>query len=92
MNFYRFFPFRDDYYYDRDDRYGRHGRHHEEGIVNNLIVNVQEEYRPHNHYFHPHHHHQYPFWPPTVAEPSGGGIPGPPQGGGQSFPPSCGGR
>ena len=91
MNFYRFFPFRDDYYYDRDDRYGRHGRHHEEGIVNNLIVNVQEEYRPHNHYFHP-HHHQYPFWPPTVAEPSGGGIPGPPQGGGQSFPPSCGGR
>jgi hypothetical protein len=89
MSFSRFFPFRDDYYYhDRYDRHGRHGRHHEEGIVNNLIVNVQEEYRPHIHYFHPHHH--YPFWTSTVGEPSGGGIPGSPIGGGQSFPPSCG--
>ncbi len=41
MSYYRFFPLRDDYY---------HGRHHGEGIVNNLIVNVQEEYRPHLHY------------------------------------------
>lgn len=38
MSFYRFFPLRDDYYH--------HGRHHDQGIVNNLIVNVQEEYRP----------------------------------------------
>jgi hypothetical protein len=43
MSYYRFFPLRDDYYHHG-------GRHHEEGIVNNLIVNVQEEYRPHLHY------------------------------------------
>lgn len=37
MSYYRFFPLRDDYY---------RGRHHEEGIVNNLIVNIQEQYAP----------------------------------------------
>ncbi len=39
MSYYRFFPFRDDYYHHG-------GRHHDEGIVNNLIVNVQEQYTP----------------------------------------------
>lgn len=81
MSFYRFFPLRDDYY---------HGRHHEEGIVNNLIVNIQEEYRPHIHYVHPHHH--YPFWPPTVGEPSVGGFPGQPPSGSQPPPQIGGGR
>ncbi len=42
MSYYRFFPFRDDYHRDNYHR----GRHHEEGIVNNLIVNVQEQYAP----------------------------------------------
>lgn len=63
MSFYRFSPFRDDYH---------RGRHHDEGIVNNLIVNVQEEYRPQFHYVYPQHHHC-PFWPQPPGESIMGG-------------------
>ncbi len=66
MSYYRFFPFRDDYH---------RGRHHDEGIVNNLIVNVQEQYIPRCY----HHEH---FHPPYFGGGSGGvmggvsGVPG----------------